>query len=133
MQVDGAHMNVLFHLCIGRITEENYWAEYSIGLFNSNEEVGNVIKRLMSDGGPFSEPNCEARISEIEVVGEGVNMECVHRFYGQNIDSSLEGDLIESAYYADKSTAIQELMNAKKNTPRQQWHLETCKVGQCNW
>ena len=69
----------------------------------------------------------------MEIVGESANAECVYRFYGQNIDSSLEGDIIESPCYLDKLTAINELMNAKRCTPRQQWNLETHIVGKCNW
>ena len=126
-------MKILFGLSIICFTGENYRAEYPIGLFKSACDVDAVIKRLMSDGGRFSETDCESRIIEVEVVGEDVDVECVYRFYGQNIDASHEGDVIESPCYIDKSTAIQELMNAKKHTPRQQWNLETHIVGKCNW
>lgn len=124
---------MLFSLCISCITEENYWTEYPIGLFKSTEDIDAVIKRLMSEGGKFSGPDCKAKISEVKMVGELLDQEYVYRFYGQNIDSSLEGDMIESPCYIDKSTAIKELMKAKKCTPRQQWNLETHRVGECNW
>lgn len=126
-------MKVLFSLDINCIEEENYWAEYHIGLFKSTDDIDAVLKRLMHEGGKFSKPGCEARISEVEIIGESANVECVYRFYGQNIDSSFEGDIIESPCYLDKLTAIKELMNAKRCTPRQKWNLETLFVGECNW
>lgn len=129
-------MNVLFSLEISCIEEENhknYWAVYPIGLFRSAEEVDAVIKRLVTDGGKFSEPDCEARISKVEVVGDGVIPECVYRFWGQNIDGAIEGDTIESPCYVDKSIAIEALIKAKEKTPRQQWRLETHFIGKCNW
>ena len=86
----------------------------------------------MSDNGTFSESSCDIRIEEIEVVGESNNIECVYRFYGYSIDSSSEED-IESPCYAEKSVAIQELVKAKKNTPRHKWELQTHIVGKCNW
>lgn len=126
-------MKVLYNLCISCLTEENYWAEYPIGLFKSTDDVDVIIKKIMSAGGKFSQSNCKPRISEVEVVGESVDIDCVYRFYGQNIDSSLKGEIIESPCYIDKSTAIHELMNAKKYTPRQQWYLETHMIGKCKW
>lgn len=126
-------MNVLLSLCISCISEENYRTEYPIGLFKTAEDVEAVIKRLMSEGGKFSEPNCEVQISKVEIVGEGFDIECVYRFYGQNINLSIKEGIIESPCYIDKSTAIQELMKAKKRTPRQQWTLETYIVGKSNW
>ena len=126
-------MDVLLSLSISCVTPENYWAEYPIGFFASAEEIDVVVKRLMSGSGKFTESHCKVRIEEVEVVGENDITECVYRFYGQNIDSSVEGDIIESPCYLEKSTAIQELMKAKSNTPRQQWHLETHIVGKCNY
>ena len=75
----------------------------------------------------------EHEIEEVEVVGESDNVECIYRFYGQDIDSSVEEDIVESPCYVEKSTAIQELMKAKRNTPRQQWRLETHIIGKCNY
>lgn len=125
-------MNLL-SLCISSITPNNYEKEYFIGLFKSADEVNEVIKRLSGENGKFSEPNYKAKIQEIEVIGESDNIERVYSFYGQNIDSSLDSDIIESPYYTDKSTAIQELIKAKKNTPRQNWNLETHIVGRSNY
>ena len=47
-------MNVLFSLDISFIEEENYWAEYHIGLFKSTDDIDTVLKRLMNDDGRFS-------------------------------------------------------------------------------
>lgn len=126
-------MGALFNLRISCTAEENYWAEYDIGLFKTIEGLNIVRNRLMNKEGRFSNPDCKARISEIDVVGEGDDYTCVYRFWGQNTDSSFVGDIIESPCYIDKSTAIQELMKAKKRTPRQQWNLDTITVGKCNW
>ena len=126
-------MNVLFSLSISCITAENYWAEYPIGFFATAEEIDVVVKRLMSNNGKFSKDNCKVRIEEIKVIGERDSVECVYRFYGQNIDSSVEGDIIESPCYVEKMTAVQELMQAKRNTPRQQWHFETHIIGKSNY
>ena len=126
-------MDTLLSLSISCVTPENYWAEHFIGFFTSAEEIDVVVKKLISNNGNFSEPDCKARINEVQVVGESDSVECVYRFYGQNIGSSVEGDIIESPCYLEKSTAIQELMKAKRNTPRQQWHLETHIVGKCNY
>lgn len=108
-------MNVLFSLCISCITEEDYQTEYPIGIFRNIEDVNSVAKRLMSDSGRFSKPDCEANISEIEIIGESDTVECVYRFYGQNISSS-EGDIIESPCYTDKSTAIQKIHYIKRSS-----------------
>ncbi len=126
-------MNFLFRLSISCITSENYWTEYPIGLFATAEEIDVVVKRLMRNNGSFSGSHCEVRIEEVAVVGERDNVECVYRFYGQNIDSSVEGDIIESPCYVEKLTAIQEMMQAKRNTPRQQWYLETHIIGKSNY
>ena len=126
-------MNVLYDLHISHMVEEfgrEYWAEPHVGTFMTKEDAIAVMKRVMSEGGPFSEPDCQARIQEVEVIGEIQNIECVYRFYGMNIDSSLEQDIIESPYYVDKPTAIQEYIKAKKNTPRQKWSLDTYKIGE---
>ena len=126
-------MKVLLELSISYITEENYWVEHPIGLFQSTEAIEEVMKKIMSRSGRFSEHNCEVRISEIEVIGEIDNAECVYRFYGQNIDFSSDEDIIESRCYVDKQTAIQDLLKAKQDTPRQQWHLNTHIIGKYNW
>ncbi len=126
-------MDFLLSLYISCITPENYLAEYHIGLFTSTEEVDTVIKRLTSDGGKFFKSHCKARIEKIKVVGENQNIECVYRFYGQNIDSSADGDIIESPCFVDKSVAVEELMKAKRETPRQKWNLETHIIGKSNW
>lgn len=126
-------MDFLLSLNISCITSENYWVEYPIGLYTSAQEIDMVIKRLTSDGGKFSESHCKTKIEKIKVVGECKNVECVYRFYGQNIDSSAAGDIIESPCFVDKLVAIEELMKAKKETPRQKWHLETHVIGKSNW
>ena len=126
-------MNTLLSLSISCITPENYWAEHFVGFFTSAEEIDVVVKKLISSNGNFSDSDCKVKIDEIQVVGESDSVECVYRFYGQNIGSSVEGDIIESPCYVEKSIAIQELMKAKKNTPRQQWHLETHIIGKCNY
>ena len=126
-------MAVLFSVSISCITPENYWAEYPVGFFASVDEIDVIVKRLMSSRGKFSESHCIVRIEEVEVVGESDGIECVYRFYGQNIDSSVDGDIIESPCYSEKSTAIRELMKSKRNTPRQQWNLKTHIIGKCNY
>ncbi len=125
-------MNVLFSLCISRITEENYRAEYPIGLFRSAEDADKTAKRLMRDGGRLSTPDCRATVTTVEVVGKNTDTDCVYRFYGQNVDASADGDIIESPCYTDKQTAIAELMKAKQSTPRKHWSLETLVVGKSN-
>lgn len=126
-------MNYLFSLYISFITPENIWTEYPIGIFTSTREIYEIIERLTNDGGKFSDPRCKTRIEKIDVVGESENIECVYRFYGQNTDSSVAGDIIESPCFVDKSVAIDELMKAKRETPRQNWQLETHIVGKSNW
>ena len=126
-------MNVLYDLHISHMVEEcgrEYWAEPHVGTFMTKEDAIAVMKRVMSQGGPFSEPDCQARIQEVEVIGDLKDIEYVYRFYGMNIDSSLEGDIIEGPYYVDKPTAIQEYIKAKKTTPRQKWSLDTYKIGE---
>ena len=90
-------------------------------------------RKSESDGGKFSESHCKTKFEKIKVVGECKNVECVYRFYGQNIDSSAADDIIESPCFVDKLVAIEELMKAKKETPRQKWHLETHVIGKSNW
>ncbi len=127
-------MRALFSLCISCITEENYWAEYHIGLFKSIEDVEAIIKRLMSDNGKFSKPDCKARISEVEIVGDCDNIECVYRFYGAAFDSSSEKDIVESPCYVYKSTAIEEFIKAKKEYPlAKQWFMKSHIVGECKY
>ncbi len=121
-------MNFLFDLYISLIEEEcgkEYWTEHHIGTFITKEEAVAEMKRVMSEGQPFSKPDCEARIQEAELVGEIINIDSVYRFSGYN----MEGDRIESPYYTDKLTAVQEFINAKKKTPGQRWCLNTYKIG----
>ena len=126
-------MDALLSLSISCVTPENYWVEYLIGFFTSAEEIDVVVKKIISSSGNFSEPGCKVKIEEVEVVGESDRVECVYRFYGQNVDPLVEGDIIESPCYVEKSTAIQEMMKAKRNTPRQQWRLEAHIIGKCNY
>ena len=126
-------MNILVDLYISRITEENYWAEYHIGTFRSKEEAITAMKWIMGNGGQFSAPACKARTEEVSVIGDHADIDDVYRFYGQNLDSTLEGDMIVSPYYVDKSAAIREFIQAKKETPRQKWDLETYQIGKCSW
>lgn len=129
-------MSFLFDLYISHIEEEDsreYEAYYHIGTFRTKEDADVAKKTVMSNGGLFSEPNCNSSIQNVEVIGGTGNIDCVYRFWGQNFDPSLEGDRIDSPYYTDKPTAIQEFINAKKNTPRQRWGMDTYKIGKYNW
>ena len=120
-------MNFLFDLYISLTQEEcgrEYWTEHHVGTFLTKEDAVAEKQRVISEGHPFSKPDCEARIQEVELVGEFSDIDSVYRFSGY----TMEGDLIRSPYYADKLTAIQEFLNAKKKTPGQRWCLDTYKV-----
>ena len=107
-------MNILYDLYIS-ITEEEcgkeYCTEHLIGTFKTKEEAITAMKEAMSEGRPFSIPECEPRIHEVELIGEIMDGNSVYRFFGYNKD----GDIICSSYYAEKATAIQDLIKAKKN------------------
>lgn len=121
-------MNYLFDLYISLTEEEcgkKYWTEHHIGTFTTKEKAIMVMKTVMSEGHPFSKPDCEPRIQEVELVGKFTNHDSVYRFSGYNT----EGDMIRSPYYTDKPTAIQEFLKAKKNTPGRGWYLNTYKIG----
>ena len=86
-----------------KFNENNYQSKGSaVNVRNAASKDSDIVKVLNTN-------------AEVEVVGESDSVECVYRFYGQNIDSSVEGDIIESPCYLEKSTAIQELMKAKRN------------------
>ena len=124
----GKHMNFLYDLYISRTEEEcgkKYRAEYLIGTFQTKDDATTAMKEAMSEGKPFSKPDCEPRIQEVELVGEILNINSVYRFFGYNKD----GDIICSSYYAEKATAIQDFIKAKKNICGHNWSLNTYKLG----
>ena len=121
-------MNILYDLFISLIEEEcgkEYWTEHLVGTFKTKEEAITVMKEAMSEGRPFSKPECESRIQEVELIGEIIDGNSVYRFFGYNH----KGDMIESPYYTDKDTAIQAFLKEKKSTPGRGWCLNTYKLG----
>ncbi|MBQ7291966.1 MAG: hypothetical protein IJW76_09665 [Clostridia bacterium] len=121
-------MNILYDLYISCTEEEcgkKYWAEHLIGTFKTKDKATTTMKKVMSEGKPFSKPDCEPRIQEVELVGEILNVDSVYRFFGYNKD----GDIICSSYYAEKATAIQDFIRAKKNNYGRDWSLNTYKLG----
>ena len=121
-------MNILYDLYISLTMEEcakEYWTEHLIGTFKTKEEAITAMKDTISEGRPFSKPECEPRIQEVKLIGEITDDNYVYRFRGYD----REGHIIEGPYYAEKDTAIQAFMTKKKNTPGQRWHLDTYKLG----
>ena len=121
-------MNILYDLYISLTEEEcgkEYWTEHLVGTFKTKEEAITAMKEAMSEGKPFSKPDCEPRIQKVELVGEILNINSVYRFFGYNKD----GDIICSSYYAEKDTAIQDFIKAKKNICGYNWSLNTYKLG----
>ena len=121
-------MNILYDLYISLTEEEcgkEYWTERLVGTFKTKEEAITAMKEAMSEGQPFSKPECESRIQEVELIGEIIDGNSVYRFYGYN----QEGYMIEGPYYTDKDTAIQAFIREKKNTPGRGWRLDTYKLG----
>lgn len=121
-------MTFLYDLYISLTEEEcgrEYWTERLIGTFKTKEEAITAMKEATSEGRPFSKPECESRIEEVELVGEIIDGNSAYRFYGYNKD----GDIIKSPYYAEKDTAIQAFIRKKKNTLGRGWSLDTYKLG----
>ena len=121
-------MNILYDLYISLTEEEcgkEYWTEHLLGRFKTKEEAITAMKEAMSEGRPFSKPECESRIQEVELIGEIIDGNSVYRFFGYN----QEGDMIKFPYYTEKATAIQAFLREKKNTPGRGWCLNTYKLG----
>ena len=92
-------MNILYDLYISLTEEEcgkEYWTEHLVGRFKTKEEAITAMKEAMSEGRPFSKPECESRIQEVELIGEIIDGNSVYRFFGYN----QEGDMIKSPYYS---------------------------------
>lgn len=125
-------MKSLFRICIRYNESENgheYPVEHLIGFFHSLQEA----KTIANSNEWMSLPAYQAIVTEVSLLDADTDIEYLYSFYGQNIDPSLSDDLIESPYYANKANAIQEMIKAKKRTPRQQWELQTYKVGEPIW
>jgi 5-methylcytosine-specific restriction endonuclease McrBC regulatory subunit McrC len=123
-------MNLLYDLYISLTEEEcgkEYRTEHLVGTFKTKEEAITAMKEAIIKGLPFFKPECESRIQEVEVIGETIDDNSVCRFFGY----TQEGDLIESPYYTEKDTAIQDFLRKKKNTPGRGWCLNTYKLGSC--
>lgn len=106
---------------------------FRIGLFASREEAAAVAARYRREIEGFRTYDCAAEITEVPVVG-GHSAQAVYRFAGWNEDSDgNETDVLESPCYGSQAQAAQDLEQAKRETPRQEWAMNLWTIGQCHW
>ena len=112
----------------------NYREEFFIGVFESRDEAENAAKRYLSDVPGFRDHNCGYEIKEKQVIGEADNLETVSIICGWNSDDNMNSsDIWESDLYTDINTARTELADIQKKIDRQEWCVDTYKIGECLW
>ena len=107
---------------------------FHIGLFRTKEEAECVRARYKREVAGFRDHKCEGKIREVPVIGDNGALHTVYRYAGWNENEKYdEIDVIESDCYVSLEQARAELERAKKQTPRQEWALDCCVIGQCDW
>ena len=126
-------MNFLYDLYI-RIAEEEcgrkFWTVRHIGTFRSEEDAIAAKNKVTGKTGPSAYADCETRIQKADLIG-APDTDSVYRFFGYSTDSSPNLGSIQSPYYADKPTAIEEFIKTKKQMPRLKWLFEMKRIGEC--
>lgn len=106
---------------------------YGIGLFRTEEEAQEAVCHYLHHVPGFKDYYCEAEITRLSVPGVS-EAETVYRYVGWNVDETgNETDVMESCCYTQRWEAQQALDLASAETPRQEWSLDSWRIGSLFW
>ena len=125
------HMtNLLCSLILFNERQEGFF----IGLFESAEKAQQVAEHYLSALPGFRDYPCTYEIIEKLVVGTIGQSQKVYMIWSWDEDAEGdETDVWSSACYADLSEAQRAIDTAKRRMNKQEWSLDTYRVGQRHW
>ena len=122
--------NLLYSLMIFNDRLERFF----IGLFESNEKARQVAEHYLSALPGFRDYPCTYEITEKLVVGAIGQSQKVHMIWGWDEEKDgTETGIWSSACYADFEEAQRAMGEAQQRMSRQEWSLDTNRVGQRHW
>lgn len=122
--------NLLYSLMIFNERLEGFF----IGLFESSEKARQVAEHYLSALPGFRDYPCTYEITEKPVIGAIDPSGKVYMIWGWNEDKTRNGiDIWCSACYADFEEAQRAMGEAQQQMSRQEWSLDTYRVGQRHW
>lgn len=113
----------------------NEWQEgFFIGLFASYEKARKTAEHYLSLVPGFRDYPCAYEITEKSVIGTVGLSGKVHMIWGwDETKGGNETGIWSSNCYADKQDAQRALENVKQHMNKQEWSLDTYRIGQCHW
>lgn len=107
---------------------------FFIGLFKSHQKARQEAEHYLSSIPGFRDYPCTYEITEKTVIGKIGPCGKVHMIWGWDEDEGgNEADIWSSDCYADWADAQRALAVARRQLNRQEWSLDTYRVGQCDW
>lgn len=107
---------------------------FFIGLFTSSEKAQQVARHYLSAVPGFRDYPCTYEITEKPVIGAIDPSGKVYMIWDWNEDETRNViDIWSSACYADFEEAQRAMGEAQQQMSRQEWSLDTYRVGQCHW
>ena len=122
--------NLLYSLMIFNERLEGFF----IGLFKSSETARRTAEHYLFAVPGFRDYPCTYEITEKAVIGTVDSSGTIHMIWGWDEDAEGdETDVWSSACYADFSEAQRAMDAAKRRMNKQEWSLDTYRVGQRHW
>lgn len=113
---------------------DGYPESFHIGIFPSHSEAENMAKKYLKEVSGFKDYPCTYEITAKSVIGKADAPDKVSMIFGWNYnDSADEVDIWESSLYADRDEAEAALAIIMQKLSRQEWCINTYKVGECDW
>lgn len=122
--------NMLYSLMMFNEKQEGFF----IGLFESGEQAKKIARHYLSEVSGFRDYPCTYEVTEKKVSGTIDPSRNVHMIWGWDEDA--EGNDVGiwcSRCYAEHQEAQQALEAAKRSLNKQEWSLDTYRVGRCHW
>lgn len=122
--------STLYSLMIWNDKEEGFF----IGLFKTEEQAQKIARHYLSEVSGFRDYPCTYEITGKEVSGTIAPSRQVYMIWGWDEDA--EGNDVgiwSSRCYAEHQEAQRALEEAKQRLNKQEWSLDTYRVGQCHW
>ena len=108
--------------------------EFFIGVFELYDEAEGTAKKYLNNVPGFKDYHCKYDIKIKNVIDETDRLESVSIIRGWNSCNDMNNyDIWESDLYADKSNAHTALADIQKEIIRQEWCIDTYKIGECHW
>jgi len=113
---------------------DDYLQGFFIGVFSSYFEAENIGKKYLREVQGFKDYSCKYEILTKTMIGKADNPESVSIIWGWNINNNLdEVDIWQSDLYANKDEAYAVLDIVRTENRRQEWCVDTYKIGACHW